>query len=99
MRATWHTATDPQGVPLPGEHIGEIRGEPDFRLFANKYAWRVEIKGVVARSVITESHALDRAARRRGHPIDPVDYGMEQADAWACSVIDKRDAEVEGEVR
>lgn len=92
MSVAWKTATDPEtGALLPAEYVGEVKGEPEIKLYANRYGWHAEIRGVEARRSITQEHDLERAARRRGVEVDRLQFAQDRAEAWIVSVLRKRD--------
>lgn len=92
MSVTWRPMTDEKtGAPMAGEHVGAIRGEPSFRLEANRYSWGVFINGTEARRAVIQDSDLDRASRRRGGEVDALTLGKERAEAWAEKVVKKRD--------
>lgn len=92
MRTSWEAAVDHRGKTIPNDFVGAIRREPDIKLFANNYCWRVEIKGVEARKRVTSPADLERHARWHKVEITPVDFAKKCSEAWAQEVIRKRDA-------
>jgi hypothetical protein len=92
MSVSWESLRDSEtGAIVSGEYVGLVKGEPEIRVFANRYAWKAEVRGVVARMVATSDVSIARYSRRNGSPIDRVSYAQLQAETWVAKLLAERD--------
>lgn len=88
IRFQWGNVVDSTTKqPIPGEHTATVKGEPRYRLYANRWSWRVVIDGVLAREQILTDVMLERAMRRRGGAVERVTLCKERAEAWVTDVL------------